>query len=45
MSDVDTNEMAARQAAYAAARREWWAMIERVLEVRLRELQEGKRDG
>lgn len=45
MSDVDTSEMAARQAAYAAARLEWSAMIKRVLEVRLRELQEGKRDG
>lgn len=35
-------EAAARQAAYAAARREWWAMVRRVIDQRLSERQEGK---
>lgn len=33
-----------RQAAYAAARSEWWAMIRRVIEARLQAMQKEKRD-
>ena len=33
-----------KQSTYAAARREWWAMVRRVIEARLQEMQEAKRD-
>ena len=38
MTDAD------KQAAYAAARREWWAMVRRVIEARLEAMREAKRD-
>lgn len=33
-----------KQAAYAAAKREWWAMARRVIEARLQAMREAKRD-
>jgi ethanolamine ammonia-lyase small subunit len=40
--DAQEEEATALQAAYAAARREWWAMVRRVIDARLSERQEGK---